>query len=171
MPDQRWSLLPGQVGMVLLVVDGNAAGAVHRSLLDRVAELGERLGCRRANGLRELPAAYEGGALRTLLRDLDEIVAFADAARRTGWELDGLAAAPGDESVAVLDEPRGTIRVHPQRGFEFHRDGGVQRVTELPQLPGASSQPVALTKLMVPLVEAAARAGRLDLHEIHQESS
>ncbi|MGI8330892.1 hypothetical protein ACRYCC_13080 [Actinomadura scrupuli] len=165
MPDQRPPGPPDRLGMVLLAVDGDAAGLIHRSVLDRVADLDARLGCVGALTLRKLPTVFEGGSLRRLRRDLEQIIAFADAARSSGWALDELTAAPGDDPVPVLDDPRGRIWAHPVRGFELHGKSGVQRVTELPQMPGATARRVPLTDLIVPLVEAAARARVLAVYE------
>lgn len=165
MPDQRTPGLPDRLGMVLLAVDGHVAGLIHRSVLDRVADLDARLGCVGGLTLRRLPTAFEGVSLRRLRRDLEQIVAFADAARGSGWALGELTAAPGDDPVPVLEDPRGTIWVHPVRGFELHGKTGVQRVTELPQVPGMTARRVPLTELIIPLVEAAARARVLKVYE------
>lgn len=165
MPDDRRPGLTGRLGMVLLAVDGEAAGLIHRSVLDRVAEFAGRLGCRGALTLRTLPATFEGDGVPRLRRDLEQIIAFADAARRTGWMLDELVAAPGEHPVQVLDDPRGRIWVHPVRGFELHGTGGVQRITELSQAPGASACRVPLLELIAPLAEAAGRATLLEVYE------
>jgi hypothetical protein len=165
MPDHLTSGLPVRLGMVLLAVDGEVAGQVHRSVLDRVVDLDARLGCVGALTLRKLPAVFEGGGLRRLRRDLEQVIAFADAARSSGWALDELTAAPGDDPVPVLDDPRGRIWAHPVRGFELHGKTGVRRISELSQVPGVPARRVPLTVLITPLVEAAARARVLELRE------
>jgi hypothetical protein len=154
----------GPVSMAVFTVDGEDVGQVHRSVLDRVAEIAGRLGCRDAIALGSLPASFRGADLARLRRDLEQILAFADAAQRTGWVLGELAVAPGEQPVPVLDTPQGRLWAHPDRGFELHGTVGSQRVTELAEMPGTARR-TALTCLIAPLVEAAARARLLEVNE------
>lgn len=151
-------MLRGAVGLVPFTVDGVEAGLVHQSVLDRITELADRLGCHNARRLGELPATFEPKALKGLRRDLDQIIAFADAARRTGWTLNGLVAAPGDQPVPVLETPRGWVWVDQIRGFELRGPEGAQRIRELPGAPGCVAERVPLPSLIAPLAAAAARA-------------
>lgn len=151
-------MLKGAIGFVPFAVDGVEAGLVHRSVLARITELADRLGCRTACRLGALPASFEQAVLKGLRRDLDQIIAFADAARRTGWMLNGLTAAPGDKPVQVLETPLGCVWVHQTRGFELRGPGGTERITELPEAPGCAAQRVPLPGLIAPLAEAAAHA-------------
>lgn len=150
--------------MVLLTVDGQDVGLVHHSVLDRVAEIADRLGCRAAVALSSPPASFDGSGVARLRRDMDQVIAFADAARRTGWVLGDIAVAPGEHSVPVLDTPQGRLWVHPVRGFELRGAGGVRRVTELAESPG-TAQRTPLTCVIAPLAEAAARARVLKVYE------
>ncbi|XVQ11458.1 hypothetical protein ACQP1W_02440 [Spirillospora sp. CA-255316] len=154
----------GRAAMVAVTVDGRDAGLVHRSVLDRVAEIAARLGCRGAVALGRPPAAFDGAAVPRLRRDLDQVIAFADASRRTGWELGGIAVAPGEEPVPVLDTPEGTLWAHPLRGFELRGPEGARRVTELAEPPGTARR-APLARLIAPLAEAAARARVLEVRE------
>lgn len=149
--------------LVAFAVDGEEAHRVHRSVLERAAEIAGRLDCRAAARLAEPPATYAGADLRRLRRDLEEVVAFADASRRTGWVLGDVAAAPGDEPVQVLELPEGGLWADAVRGFELHEASGVTRVTEWPGSDGPARR-VALPVLLTPLVESAARAEALDVY-------
>ena len=148
----------------MMTVDDTKAGLIHRSVLDRVAEIAGRLGCRAAATLGALPASFTGTDLVRMRRDLDEVMAFVEAARRTGWVLGDLAAAPGDEPVPVLDTPVGRVWATSARGFELRGPDGVRHVTELTGLPGTARR-TALLLLIAPLAEAAGRAGVLRLYE------
>jgi hypothetical protein len=152
---------PRLLGMAALVVDGADVTLVHRSVLDRTAEIAGRLGCRSAVALGSLPASFNGAALRPLRRDLDQIAAFADAALRTGWVLGDLAMAPGDQPDPVLEAPEGRLRVDPVRGFELCGSHGPQRVISLAQMPGMARR-TTLARLVAPLVDAVARAHVLE---------
>lgn len=152
----------GRVSMAVLVVNGEDTGLIHRSVLDRVASIGSRLGCRAAATLASLPASFDGTSLRRLRGDLEQVIAFADAARQTGWTLGGLAAAPADRAVPVLSTAQGMVWVHPARGFELHETAGARRVTELAGWHGTARR-AALTSLTAPLVEAVARARTLEV--------
>lgn len=148
----------------MLVVDGMDTGLVHRSVLDRVAEIADRMGCCWAVRFGTLPTSFGSACLPQLRRELAEIIAFADAALRTGWMLGDLAAAPGDRPVPVLDTPQGRLWVHPVRGFELHGSAGARSISELAQVPG-STRRTALTRLIVPLAEALACARVLEVYE------
>lgn len=150
--------------LVLLTVNGRDSALVHRSVLDRVAEIADRLGCRVAVVLGSPPASFEGADLARLRRDLDQIVAFADAARRTGWVLDEIAVAPGDRPERILDMSEGSLWAHALRGFELRGAVGTRRVTGLAEFPGAVRR-VPLTDLFEPLIRAAARARVLEVCE------
>ncbi|GAA2404263.1 hypothetical protein GCM10010191_09970 [Actinomadura vinacea] len=156
--------LPGGRNMVLLTVDGDDTGLVHRSVLERVAEIAGRLGCCGAVALGRPPVSFDGADVQRLRRDLDQIIAFADAARRTGWVLGDIAVAPGEQPVAVLDTPLGVLWAHRDRGFELRGTGGVRPVTDLAEAPG-SARRTPLTSLIEPLVEAAGRARVLKVCE------
>ncbi|MFF5259904.1 hypothetical protein ACFY4C_13230 [Actinomadura viridis] len=153
-----------RVCTVVLSVDGADAEVLHRSVLDEVAAIARRLGCRSAAELGGLPAAFTGDRVARLRRDLDEVIAFATAAQRTGWVLGDLAAAPRDHPVPVLDTPQGRLWAHPLHGFELHRDGRAQRVTELAGVPGTARR-TALPVLIAPLVRAVARARLVEAYE------
>lgn len=148
-----------------MVADGAEAGLIHRSVLDRVTEIGGRLGCRATAALGALPASLTGQALRRLRRDLDELIAFADAVRYSGWVLGDLAAAPGDEPVPVLDTAAGRLWVSPVHGFELHESGGVRRITELAGTPGTAER-AGLPLLLTPLAEVTARARLLEVRDL-----
>ncbi|MFC5747737.1 hypothetical protein [Actinomadura rugatobispora] len=155
----------GRAAMVRLTVDGRDAGLVHRSVLERVAEIAGRLGCRAAVALGLPPVSYDGAGLARLRRDLDQVIAFADASRRTGWELGDLAVAPGERPVPVLDTPQGVLWADALRGFELRGTGGAaRRVTELAEPPGTARR-TPLTRLIEPLAEAAGRARVLEVRE------
>ncbi|MBO2455988.1 hypothetical protein [Actinomadura violacea] len=129
-----------------------------------MSEIGGRLGCCSAARLGGLPASFGDAGLRRLRRDLEEVMAFAQAARRTGWVLGDLVAAPGDAPVPVLDTPDGRLWARSTRGFELHGPGGVRQVTELPGTPGTATR-TALPLLIAPLAQAAARAELLEVAE------
>jgi hypothetical protein len=148
----------------MMTVGDVEAGLIHRSVLDRVAEIAGRLGCRGAASLDDLPASFAGACLHRMRLDLDEVMAFAEAADRTGWTLGDLAAAPGDEPVPVLDTPDGRVWASSARGFELHGPGGARHITELAGLPGTARR-TALVLLITPLVEAARRTQLLRIHE------
>ncbi|GAA4096720.1 MULTISPECIES: hypothetical protein [Actinomadura] len=150
--------------MVLLTVNGRDMGLIHRSVLDRVAEIADRLGCRGAMALGGPPASFAGADVARLRRDLDQVIAFADAARRTGWTLGDIAVAPGEQPEPVLDTPQGRLWAHPVRGFELHGADGVRRVTELAE-PRGTARRTPLARLITPLAEAAARAQVLEVHQ------
>ncbi|QKG23348.1 hypothetical protein [Actinomadura verrucosospora] len=153
-----------RLGAALILVDGVEAGAIHRSVLERVSEIGARLCCCCALKLGGLPASYASAALRQLGRDLEEVMAFAQAARRTGWVLGDLAAAPGDGPVPVMDTPDGRLWARSAHGFELHGPGGVRQITELPGTPGTAAR-APLPQLIAPLAAAAARAELLEVAE------
>lgn len=150
-------LLPGRTpaDMALLTVDGEPAGRIHRSVLDRVAEIAGRLGCRGAAALGGSPVSFDRAAMARLRCDLEQVAAFADAARSTGWVLGDIAVAPGERPVPVLDTPQGGLWADAVRGFELHGPAGVRRVTELAE-PPCTAQRTALRRLIAPLLEAAA---------------
>jgi hypothetical protein len=148
--------------MAVLVVNGQDIGLIHRSVLDRVASIAARLERQNAVTLASLPASFDGTSLRRLRGDLDQVIAFADAARQTGWTLGSLAAAPADKAVPVLSTAHGMVWVHPARGFELHGKAGARRVTELAGWQGTARR-AALTSLAAPLVEAVARARTLQV--------
>ncbi|MFG2084871.1 hypothetical protein [Spirillospora sp. NPDC048824] len=148
----------------IITVGDTETGLIHRSVLGRVADIAGRLGCRSAASVDNLPASFTGAVLVRMRRDLDEVMAFAEAARRTGWVLGDLAAAPGDEPVPVLDTPDGRVWASSARGFELHGPDGVRYVTELAGLPGTARR-TALMLLITPLAEAARRAQLLQIHE------
>ncbi|URM98902.1 hypothetical protein LUW76_33765 [Actinomadura madurae] len=156
----------GWLGLVRYSVDGEVWGALHGSVLERVVGIAERLGCVRAPVLGQPSVVVRDRELRGLVLDLEQVVAFADAARATGWALGRLAAAPWNEAVAVLDDTRGRIWVHPARGFELHHAGGVRRITELPGVASGPARRVPLVELIGPLVEAASRAMVLELFPV-----
>lgn len=153
------------MNLAVLAVDGEQTHRIHRSLLERVAEIAGRLDCSAASRLAGPPITYADAELRRLRRDLEEVIAFADASRRTGWVLGDVAAAPGDEPVRVLDSPEGELWADAVRGFELHEADGVRPVTEWPGQDGCARR-VALPALLTPLVEAAARAEVLDVYAL-----
>ncbi|GGQ22413.1 hypothetical protein BKA00_007074 [Actinomadura coerulea] len=148
--------------VVLLTVDGEQVGHVHRSVLDRVAEIAGRLGCRDAVALACPPVTFDGSRMPRLRRDLEQVIAYAEAARQTGWVLGDIAVAPGDRAVPVMDTAQGKVWAHPVRGFELHGEAGVRRITELAEMPGTPRR-TPLAHLIAPLVEAAARARVLEI--------
>ncbi|MCO6009166.1 hypothetical protein NE236_29775 [Actinoallomurus purpureus] len=150
--------------MVVLVVDGEQTGLLHRSVLDRVVEIADRLDCRGAVRLGALPVSFSGAGLRRLRRDIDQVVAFSDATLRTGWTLGTLAVAPGDRPVPVAKTSEGTLWADSLRGFELHGPAGPQRVVTHPQLP-ATAHRTPLSGLTAPLVEAVAPARHLEVFE------
>ena len=150
--------------LAVLAVDGVETHRIHRSVLERAAQIAGRLDCRAVARLAGPPVTYADAELRRLRRDLDQVIAFADAARHTGWVLGDVAAAPGDEPVQVLQLAQGVLWADAVRGFELHGSGGVRRVTELPGGPGTARR-VPLPDLLTPLVESAARAEVLDVYE------
>ncbi len=167
-----------QVGTVLLAVDGADIGEIHHSVLVRVANVAERLGCRQAARLGSPPVHFEGAEIRALRRELEQVVAFADAARHTGWTLGRLTAAPSERAVPVADTPQGRLWVHPARGFELHNKRGVRKVATVYEIthldepaPLKSAAPdserarrVPLGGLLASLTEAAAgEHQRIDL--------
>lgn len=154
----------GLVGMAVLAVDGEAYCLVHRSVLDVVCELAGRLDCRCAVALGSLPTWFEADRMPALRRDLEQVAAFADAGRRTGWSLGELAVAPGPRPAPVLDTPEGMVWVHPARGFELHSPHGARRITEFDRLPGTVRR-IPLIDIMAPLIDAASRAGVLTAYE------
>ncbi|GAA4336929.1 hypothetical protein GCM10023178_50110 [Actinomadura luteofluorescens] len=147
----------GRVDVVLLTVDGEQVGHVHRSVLDRVAEIAGRLGCHDAVALARPPVTFDGSRVPRLRRDLEQVIAYAEAARQTGWVLGDLAVAPGEQAVPVMDTAQGKIWAHPVRGFELHGEAGVCRITELDEIPG-TPQRTPLARLIAPLADAAACA-------------
>ena len=155
--------------MVPLTVDGKSAGHVHRSVLDRVAEIAGRLRCEGAVTLGSPPASFDGPGLARLRRDLELIVAFADAARCTGWVLGDIAVAPGEKPVPMLDTPQGRLWVHPVRGVELHAATGARQVTERVRLDSTARR-TALHRLIAPLLKAAA-SGALEVHETEQRDA
>ncbi|MEU8307652.1 hypothetical protein AB0C84_29225 [Actinomadura sp. NPDC048955] len=152
----------GRVDVVLLTVDGEQVGHVHRSVLDRVAEIAGRLGCRDAVALARPPVTFDGSRVPRLRRDLEQVIAYAEAARQTGWVLGDLAVAPGEQAVPVMDTAQGKIWAHPVRGFELHGEAGVCRITELAEIPG-TPQRTPLARLIAPLADAAACAKVLEI--------
>jgi hypothetical protein len=155
----------GLLGMAVVVVDGVDTVLVHRSVLNRVAEIAFRLGCHDATPLVRRPTLLSGPQVPRLRRDLDQVTAFADATLRTGWQLWELAAAPADEPVAVMDTPYGRVWVDPAYGFKLHgTDGGPRRATAVRQLPGTARR-VALSRLIAPLRGVATRAQVLEIHD------
>jgi hypothetical protein len=148
----------------VLAVNGRETGALHRSVLDRVAEVAVRLGCGGVASLARLPVTFDAASARRLRRELDQVIAFADAARLTGWTLGDLAVAPGERAVPVLDTPEGRLWADPLHGFELRAEHGVRRVTELPPLTGTARR-TALTVLAGPFTEAVARGGELNVYE------
>jgi hypothetical protein len=151
------------VNLAVLAVNGEEAHRIHRSVLERAAEIAGRLGCGGATRLADPPVTYADTELRLLRRDLDEVIAFADASGNTGWVLGDVAAAPGDEPVQVLRLPEGVLWADAVRGFELHGTSGVRRVTECPGGSGPARR-VALPDLLTPLVESVARAEVLDVY-------
>ncbi|MFC5750707.1 hypothetical protein [Actinomadura rugatobispora] len=150
--------------MVLLTVDEENV-LIHRSVLDRVAEIAERLECRSAVALGSPAAVFEeGAALARLRRDLDQIIALADAAWRTGRLLGDIAVAPGDQPERVLDTAEGRLWAHALRRLELHGTASPRRVTELREPPGTARR-APLSNLIEPLAQAAARARVLDRRE------
>ncbi|MEU9845495.1 hypothetical protein AB0C69_40540 [Actinomadura sp. NPDC048032] len=152
----------GRADVALLIVDGVQVGHVHRSVLDRVAEIAGRLGCRDAVALAGPPVTFDSSRVPRLRRDLEQVIAYAEAARQTGWVLGDLAVAPGDQAVPVMDTAQGRIWAHPVRGFELHGEAGVRRITELAEMPG-TPQRTPLARLIAPLADAAARAQVLEI--------
>jgi hypothetical protein len=148
--------------LVTLAVDGAPAGSVHQSILDRVAEIARRLDLPTAARVDGLPVAFDSAMLPCLKRELREVAAFSDAARRTGWVLGDLAAAPGDQPVPVLDTPEGRLWATSARGFAFLELGGAHPVNGLARAPGTPRR-IPLLFLMAPLAEAAAQAELLEL--------
>ncbi|MFB4319806.1 hypothetical protein ACA361_37505 [Actinomadura sp. 21ATH] len=147
-----------------MTVNGQGFALVHRSVLERVAEIAGRLGCDGAAALGRLPASFESAGLARLRRELDQVVAFADAARCTGWALGEVAVAPGDRPERVLDTPEGTLWASSIRGYEVRGAAGTRRVTRLAGWPGQARR-VPLTALAEPLLQAVARAGVLQIRE------
>ena len=154
----------GPVNLAVLAVDGVEAHRVHRSVLERAARIASRLDCVAATRLAHPPVTYADAELRRLRRDLEQVIAFADASRHTGWVLGDVAAAPGDEPVQVLRLEQGMLWADAVRGFELHGTDGVQRVTEWPGMTG-SARRVPLPVLLTPVIESAARAGKLDVYD------
>lgn len=152
------------LGMAALVLDGADVTLMHRSVLDRTAEIADRLGCQSAVVLGSLPASFNGAALRPLRRELCQIAAFAEAALRTGWVLGDLAVAPGDQPELVLEAPEGRLRVDPVCGFELCGSCGWQRVISLAKMPGTVRR-TSLAHLIAPLVDAAARVQVLEVFD------
>ncbi|GAA1785660.1 hypothetical protein [Actinomadura chokoriensis] len=152
------------LGLLVLTVDDQDVGVLHRSVLDLVAEIAGRLGGGHATALGTRPAAFDAGQMPRLRRELEQVAAFADATRRHGWSLGELAAAPAERSVPVLETEKGTVWVNPVRGFELHDAAGVRPLTELDDMPGTARRTPA-TRLMGPLLAAAARARRLEIRE------
>jgi hypothetical protein len=150
--------------MALVTVNGQHFTSIHRSVLDRVAGIADRLGCRVAVVLGSPPASFEGAGLARLRRDLEQIIAFADATRRTGWVLGEIAVAPGDRPERVLETSEGSLWAHAIRGFELRGTAGTRRVTGLPGRPGTARR-VPLTDLVEPLARALARAQVMEVHE------
>ncbi|HEY8482403.1 MAG TPA: hypothetical protein VIL71_21465 [Spirillospora sp.] len=148
------------VDAVTVVPDGREFSVVHRSVLDRVTEIADGLGCAAAAALGDLPVSFSGSRLERLRRDLEQVIAFADAARRTAWTIGDIAVAPADRKVMVMDMRQGELWADPVHGFELHGSGGMQRVTELDSVPGTARR-VSLGGVIVPLAEAAARAEEL----------
>ncbi|WP_141578184.1 hypothetical protein [Actinomadura sp. WMMA1423] len=155
----------GRTNVVLLTVDGERVGHVHRSVLDRVAEIAGRLGCRDAVALGSPPVTFGGSCVPRLRRNLEQVIAYADAAQRTGWVLGEIAVAPGDRAVPVMETAQGRLWAHPVRGFELHDAAGVRRVTELAEMPGTPRR-APLACLIAPLAEAAARAQVLEIGDV-----
>lgn len=153
------------MNQAVLAVDKADTYHIHHSILERAAQIADRLDCRAAARLASLPVTYADAELRRLRGDLDQVIAFADASRRTGWALGDVAVAPGEESVQVLELPEGVLWADAVRGFELHGADGVRRVTELPGGQGPARR-VPLTDLFGPLTESAARAGVLDVFEL-----
>ncbi|GAA4613473.1 hypothetical protein GCM10023195_58300 [Actinoallomurus liliacearum] len=151
--------------MVGLVVDGERTGLLHRSVLDRVVEIADRLGCRSAVAFGGLPVYFSGADLRRLRRDLDQVVAFADAARRTGWRLGGLSAAPGARPVRVAETSGGTLWADAVRGFVLRGSAGRRRGVPYAR-PSATARRTPLSGLTAPLVEAVARARVLEVPRV-----
>ena len=152
----------GCVNEVMLIREGEAVGRVHRSVLDRVSEIASRLGCREAVALGRLPASFAAGSMPRLHRDLEQVIAFAAAARRTGWVLGEIAVAPAERPVLVMRTEQGRLWAHPARGFEMHDSDGVRQVKKLDSVSGVARR-APLTDLILPLVEAAAHARVLEL--------
>jgi hypothetical protein len=151
--------------MAVVVVNGVDTVLIHRSVLNRVAEIAFRLGCHEATPLVRRPASLSGTQVPRLRRDLEQVMAFADATLRTGWQLWEVAAAPADEPVPVLDTPHGRIWVDSAHGFELHgTGGGSQRTTVWEQLSGTACR-VELSRLIAPLAGAATRAQILEIHD------
>lgn len=153
-----------RANLVLLTVNGQDSALIHRSVLDRVAEIADRLGCGVAVVLGSPPATFESADLARLRRDLDQIIAYADATRRTGWVLGEIAVAPGDRLERVLDTSAGSLWAHSVRGFELRGAAGTHRVTDLAEPPGTARR-VPLTDLIEPLTTAVARAQVLEVRE------
>lgn len=153
------------MSQAVLAVDKADAYHIHHSILERAAQIADRLDCRAAARLASLPATYADAELRRLRGDLEQVIAFADASRRTGWVLGDVAVAPGEQSVRVLELPEGVLWADAVRGFELHGADGVWRVTEVPGLKGHARR-VPLTDLLAPLTESAGRAGVLEVFEL-----
>ncbi|OLT37710.1 hypothetical protein BJF79_05720 [Actinomadura sp. CNU-125] len=117
-------------------------------MLDRVAEIAGRLGCGGAVALGAPPVSFRGDDVVRLRRDLHEVIAFMDAARRTGWVLGDVAVAPGELPVPVRETPEGRLWACSVRGFEVRGTSGVRRV--------AGARRVPLAGLVAPQADAAA---------------
>lgn len=156
----------GADGMAVLAVEGEDAGdaaLVHRSVLSAVAGIARRLGCRSAATLDELPAHFDADLLGRLRSELDQVVAFADAARRTGWSIGALAVVPDGEPISLLDHPEGRVWVNRACGFELRDGTGARPITELAGQRGAARR-TPLIEIMAPLMGAVGRAGALKVY-------
>lgn len=149
------------VNAVTVVRDGRETAVVHRSVLDRVTEIADGLGCGSAVSLGGLPVSFAGSCVRRLRRDLEQVIAFADAAGRVAWTLGDIAVAPGDRRVLVMETPQGELWADPVHGFELRGSAGVRRVSELDAVQGTACR-TTLGEVVVPLAEAAARARALE---------
>ncbi|TDC42488.1 hypothetical protein E1281_36135 [Actinomadura sp. KC345] len=152
----------GCVNLAVLLREGKTVGHVHRSVLDRVSEIASRLGCREAAALGRLPVSFTGTGVPRLHRDLEQVIAFAAAARRTGWVLGEIAVAPAERPVLVMRTDKGRLWAHSARGFEMHDSAGVRQISELDSVPGVARR-APLTDLILPLAEAVAHARVLEL--------
>ncbi|MGH3243312.1 MAG: hypothetical protein ACRDNL_23235 [Spirillospora sp.] len=150
--------------LVLLTAEGQDPALIHRSVLDRVAEIADRLGCRAAARLGWPPVVFRGAELARLRRDLEQVIAFADAVRRTGWVLGEMAVAPGDRPERVLETSEGGLFAYSARGFEWRDAAGSRPVTELSEASGTARR-VPLTDLTEPLTRVVARAEILEVRE------